>query len=121
MTRHQHGRYVLDADGQPQLEPDLLAWARWLETADRRVCQDYDEGDATKRVRVSTVFLGLDYSFGEGPPLLWETMVFGGPLNGRMARYSSVDDAFAGHQRICHEVNRALANGGESDGVSADL
>lgn len=27
--------------------------------------------------RVSTVFLGIDYSFGQGPPVLFEMMVFG--------------------------------------------
>lgn len=26
---------------------------------------------------VSTVFLPIDHSFGTGPPILWETMVFG--------------------------------------------
>lgn len=26
---------------------------------------------------VSTVFLGLDHNFGFGPPVLWETMLFG--------------------------------------------
>lgn len=32
-----------------------------------------DEGNG---YRVSTVFLGVDHSFGSGPPLLFETMVF---------------------------------------------
>lgn len=29
-----------------------------------------------EEVRVSTVFLGLDYNFGKGPLILWETMTF---------------------------------------------
>ena len=50
-----------------------LIWARWFETADRRVALTEVSG-----IRVSTVFLGLDYRFsGEGPPLLlFETMTF---------------------------------------------
>lgn len=28
-------------------------------------------------VRVSTVWLGIDHRFGEGPPIIFETMVFG--------------------------------------------
>ena len=34
----------------------------------------------TKRdgIMVSTVFLGLDHQYGDGPPLLFETMIFGG-------------------------------------------
>lgn len=50
--------------------------------------------------RVSTVFLGLDHSFNGGPPVLWETMVFG-PETGSMdldgGRYTSYDAAVTGH------------------------
>jgi hypothetical protein len=48
-------------------------------------------------VQISTVFLGLDHRLGPGPPLLWETLVFGGPLNGEPDRYSSRAAAEAGH------------------------
>ena len=27
-------------------------------------------------VEVSTIFLGMDHSFGSGDPVLWETMIF---------------------------------------------
>ena len=38
----------------------------------------------------STVFLGLDHQLTEdGPPLLFETMVFGGPLSGETDRCST--------------------------------
>jgi hypothetical protein len=49
--------------------------------------------------RVSTVYLGLDHSFGDGPPLLWETMIFpGGDLCGR---YASLEEALEAHKGIC--------------------
>jgi hypothetical protein len=63
--------YILDKTGKPVREPDLMKWARWYDAADRRVADDF-VGD----LWVSTVFLGLDHSRDDGPPILWETMVF---------------------------------------------
>lgn len=51
-------------------------------------------------VRVSTVFLVIDHSFGEGPPVLWETMVFGGLWDEYQWRYTSRQAAEEGHSRI---------------------
>lgn len=87
-------RYILDATGTPVPEPDLITWAKWLEGAERHV-DATTVGDA----RVSTVFLGLDHSFGHGPPLLFETMIFGGPHDQYQERYPTRDEAVAGHQR----------------------
>ena len=87
--------YFTLEDGEPVPAPDLIAWAEWFETADRDIAKT-TIGD----VLVSTVFLGLDHSFGEpGPPILFETMVFGGELDQRMERYSSLEDAMLGHER----------------------
>lgn len=87
------GHYILDADGNPAVV-DLLTWADWYENADeaRRVART-QIGDAD----VSTVFLGLDHSSGRGQPLLFETMVFGGEQNGWQTRYSTREEADAGH------------------------
>lgn len=49
---------------------------------------------------VSTVFLGLDHSFGSGPPLLFETLVFGGPFDQEMERYATWVEAEYGHVRM---------------------
>lgn len=80
---------------------DLLQWGRWFEEADRSVAKD-TVGD----VRVSTVFLGLDHSFGSGPPLLFETMIFGGKHDQYQRRYEDWDSAMLGHQEAL-----ALAQG----------
>lgn len=102
-------QYILDDDGRPVRCDDLLTWARWYETADRRVCQDLDEGEGAERILVSTIFLGIDHNyFGTGPPLLWETMVFGGPLDGEQHRYHSQAEAALGHQEVCQRVKLAL-------------
>lgn len=98
-------QYILDEHGEPQPCDDIVAWGRWFQTAERRVAQDFDEGDPAKQIRVSTVFLGLDHSYIDGgPPVLWETMVFGGALDGACDRYTSKDDALKGHQRMCERV-----------------
>lgn len=53
-----------------------------------------------EEVRTSTTFLALDHSLGDGEPVLFETMVFGGVNNGYQERYTSYELAMAGHQRI---------------------
>lgn len=47
-------KYTLDENGNPVVEPDLMKWAQWMETAQRHVA-DETIGEA----RISTVFLGL--------------------------------------------------------------
>ena len=87
-------KYILDADGEPQMEPDTLKWGAWFETAERHVLHD----KLPNGVRVSTVFLGLDHNFGmDGPPVLWETMIFGGPHTDYQERYTSKSEAIKGH------------------------
>lgn len=78
---------------------NLLEWATWLEQADRQVAKDEVNG-----VRISTVFLGLDHSFGESQPLLFETMVFGGDLDQEQERYSTWDEAETGHKEMVNRV-----------------
>jgi hypothetical protein len=105
--------YILDEHGQPVACDDPLEWAVWMaEHPDRRVAQDMDEGEGTGRVHVSTVFLGVDSGIGTffgGPPLLWETMVFGGGVLDHLTRrYASRDEALAGHQEVCAEVSATI-------------
>jgi len=49
------------------------------------------------QVEVSTVFLVLDHGYGDAPPVLWETMVFGGLDDMGQLRYCSREAAVAGH------------------------
>jgi len=100
------GRYILDGH-KPVEEPDLLKWGMWLETADRCVALTDFPG-----VRISTVFLGLDHNFSiSGPPILFETMIFTArdddPLYGEMDRYSTWEEAEAGHIRMINRVIEA--------------
>lgn len=89
-----HEHYILDDEGNLKVV-DLMTWARWFETAERQTASDF-LGD----VRVSTVFLGIDHNFSDdGPPLFWETMIFGGPNDQYQDRYSSRADALLGHAK----------------------
>lgn len=49
-------------------------------------------------VDISTVFLGFDHGFGQGLPILFETMIFGGPYDQWQRRYCTWDEAEAGHR-----------------------
>ena len=94
--------YTLDEKGTPVHEPDMMTWARWFESADRKVAKE-TIGEA----EVSTVFLGLDHNWGDGPPILWETMVFGGPLDQEQERCSgSREQAEAMHAEMVAKVRQ---------------
>jgi hypothetical protein len=102
--------YVLD--GRTPRPVGLLEWAIFLEDIEaRRV--DFDRRGA---VEISTVFLGLDHQWGAGPPLLFETMVFGGPLDGECQRYATFADAEAGHTAMLVRVLDADARQTEARG-----
>lgn len=58
-----------------------------------------------QEVSVSTVFLGLNHNFSDkGPPILFETMVFGGKFDGEQRRYSTYKAAEEGHLQVCEMV-----------------
>lgn len=88
-------------------EPDMLTWARWHATADRRVALD----EVAPGIEVSTVFLGIDHGSGNGSPILFETMVFGDYGGGDTQRYATWDEAAAGH---CAKVVELLARIGSA-------
>ena len=102
-------KYIL-VNGVPTPEPDLDKWASWFEKIGegRRVAKT-----VVGNVEVSTVFLGLDHNFGEGPPILYETMVFGGPLDHEEDRYSTAEEAKKGHEAMVERVRGA--NGKETE------
>lgn len=83
--------WYYDRDGNPISSGE---WQKAFGTVDRRVAYT----NLGRRGRVSTVWLGLDHGYGAGPPLIFETLVFDGPLEGEMLRYSTEQDARTGHE-----------------------
>jgi predicted RNA-binding Zn-ribbon protein involved in translation (DUF1610 family) len=105
-------RYFVRVGGKVR-PATLMEWAAWLEASgkDRTVAWTA----VRPGVEVSTVFLGLDHAFGGGPPVLWETMVFGGARDGNQQRYTSEDAARAGHTAMVLEVEAAQAQADVDD------
>lgn len=83
--------YILTDTREPQ-SATLLEWGKWFQEDKRRV--GYDE---VGKVTVSTVFLGVDHRFTDGPPLLFETMIFGGAHDQYQTRCSTWAQAEAMH------------------------
>lgn len=96
--------YLLDKDKKPyavSLEESFKVY----DDPDMKITQQNMVGD----IKVSTVFLCMDHAWiGEPGPVLWETMIFGGEHDGYQERYTSHEDALAGHQRALNLVNSSL-------------
>lgn len=93
-----NGCYIFNAQREPEPCHDLMTWAKAMD-ADRTVARTTANG-----VTVSTIFLGLDHSFGGPVPILYETMIFGGPHDGYQERHTTREKAHAGHLRACAEA-----------------
>ena len=97
-----------DRDGQPiprdWFESTQAEWA-----VERRVGRT-KVGD----MLVSTVWLfGINHQWCDGPPLIFETMVFGpkveGDYNHPMRRYSTEEDAMRGHLSAVDRLRNGLS------------
>jgi len=86
-------------DGKAVPVKDVLEWARAYENRERTVASTrLDSGS------ISTVFLGMNHRYDydaevRKPPILWETMVFGGEHDQDTWRYDSFEAAKAGHEK----------------------
>lgn len=114
-------KYILDHVTHEAIPADdLITWARWYESADRRVALT-----EVGPYHVSTVFLGLDHQYGTGPPLLFETMVWmdtcAAPDSDmhtwldEQERCSTWDEAVAQHERMCELMRTDPRYGGAGD------
>lgn len=77
-----------DKNGKPI---DLIEWARLIEDKDYKVIK---QETLPNGKWVSTIWLGLNHVFDDGPPLIFETMVFPakGDYRGEdMERYSTLE------------------------------
>lgn len=99
-----------DILGVYDMEGNRISFREWMDIRSQgpeaiRVART-EIGDAY----VSTVHLGLDHSYGfGGPPLIFETMIFGGNLDGEQWRYSTKEEALEGHERAVELVRLEVA------------
>ena len=65
-------------------------------------------------IHVSTVWLGMDHNFiGTEPPIIFETMIFGGEFDEYQWRYSTEEEAKAAHVVIVELVKTVKKESGE--------
>lgn len=103
--------YILK-DKNPIPCPDILEWEKWFEKIDNRIVKKDDVG----KFHVSTVFLGMDHSFGRGTtPILFETMIFDNSKDGLEKfderycdRYHFWEEAKAGHEIAVKKAKEML-------------
>jgi len=102
------GRYFMLCEGEIVEEPDYAKWAKWYE-------KSYEQVRQVARTKaeygtVSTIFLGMSMTLSQTQaPQLFETQIEGGWLEGERQRYSTLDEAKAGHESWVSRVNEAEA------------
>jgi hypothetical protein len=101
-----------DRNGKPLTSEEWLELMRSPGYQDmKRVMTDEKDG-----IFCSTVWLCLNHQYSRrGPPLIFETMVFDRTsrhpwAEGYMARYSTLEEAIAGHKAVWAAIKRALSN-----------
>jgi hypothetical protein len=82
----------------------LAEWsAKMNDMAYRRIAFD-----TVEEMEVSTVWLGLDNSFGGPTPLIFETMVFGDRDDEHQRRYATKAEALAGHAEVLRDLRNRV-------------
>lgn len=93
--------------GKTPVPASSKEWAQW-----------FDKNYSSRRINktllgnivISTVFLGLNHRFsGDGPPILFETLVFGGEFDQSMERYCTWAEAETGHQEMVNKIVGSIA------------
>lgn len=102
--------YLLDHEKKPY-KVSLDESYKLYENPDMKITKQDLIND---HIRVSTVFLGMDHRFywieTDNEPVLWETMIFGGEHDGYQQRYTSHEDALAGHAAAIAMVKKDSKN-----------
>jgi hypothetical protein len=88
-----------DREGKPITSEELLELLRDIPY---RIIGKTELPDGRE---VSTVWLGMDHSFGQGPPLIFESLVF--PQCDHMERYATEEEARAGHIALVAELSKS--------------
>ena len=96
--------YILDEDKNP-VEIDLESY---LKSGERHLKNERKVVAKTKLpdgIEVSTVFLMIDHGLSDqGPPLVFETMIFGGERDTECYRYSTWQEAEEGHFQVVRSL-----------------
>lgn len=92
--------------------PQAVPFSEWTGSKFNHVRVALDE---ISGVRVSTIFLGIDQRFGDGPPILFETMIFC-PSNEAIdqwrERCCTWEEAETLHKEACKLVRESIKEDG---------
>lgn len=110
MPLRRLGSYVLRGHEVVATDNPLVAAMCFADIAARTVRKTtLTSNDSKEESEVSTVFLGIDHNFtDDGPPIVFESLVFGGPMADWMRRYATWAEAEAGHEEMVELVRQAM-------------
>lgn len=96
-------RYYIEKDGRPVRVEDGKEWNEWCKTTNRLI-----EKTKVGPVKVVTLFLGLDHlaEGAAGLPLVYETVIDGGVLDGKQWLYATREEAQQGHLIAVRKAKR---------------
>ena len=91
---------------------DLVEFGRFMvKHKERIVAQEF----VAEGIFVSTVFVGVDYNFGSGPPLVFETAVNSDYGWDEREFYATWEDAEAGHRAVVQRLRERMYSDDSKD------
>lgn len=93
--------HAIFVDGKVQY-CDMMTWAKWFESSHSQRIVARTE---LPNYLVSTVFLGLNHGWGD-TELWFETMVFTAGGGEDCERYTTLEEAKAGHERMVEKWSK---------------
>lgn len=100
--------YKLDENGNP-IKMDSITDSVWDITS--RCVRVTDLIFSNEEHTLSTVFLVIDHNYFStnwDEPILFESLWFGGPLDGQMYRYKTLKEALDGHESLLRQHLQAF-------------
>lgn len=108
MINFHNDKFRRDGTPYPPGTKGLLEWEKDIGDPKKKIVK---QETLTNGKWVSTVWLGLDHQFGEGKPLIFETMVF--PEKGNYSeldvdRYYTEEEALKGHKKMVKKWSKKV-------------
>jgi hypothetical protein len=87
----------------------LKTLKKWARIAASNFDSKWIDLTVVRDIEISTIFLGMNHNFlSNGPPLLFETMIFGGEFDSCQWRYATIKQARRGHRRCVRMVKESI-------------